>query len=89
MLIGPQERRSNRRQLESSEPLPTTVPEGKNSTLLMSLMWPVNVRTHELSRMSHTRTVESQLPDANTLGSVGWSDTLRRGAGDGRGKEAE
>lgn len=77
MLIGPQDRRSKSRQLESSEPLPTTFPEGKNSTLLISLMWPVNVLTQLFSRMSQTRTVESHEPDVKRLGLLGWRDTLQ------------
>lgn len=68
------------RQEASSDPVPTHVPEGKNSTALTSLLWPVNVLTHALARMSHTFTVESQEPLANMLRSVGCSATLQAGS---------
>jgi len=88
-LMGPHERRSKMRQLASSEPVPTQVPEGKNSTALTSETWPVKVRTQAFARMSHTLTVESQEPEAKRFLSIGCAETLRSGGqrgGEGKGE---
>merc|ERR1712038_13656 len=63
MLIWRWARKSNSRQLESSEPVPNTLPSGKNCTELMSDSCPGKVEMHfGPTRWSKIFAVESQLP---------------------------
>jgi hypothetical protein len=68
---------SNKRHDESSEPVPNTLPLGKNVMALRSDVCPENVLTHRPVRTSHSLARESQAPETKMFLSVGDIEMLQ------------